>query len=454
MPLNLPEITGVASKHLGHWLILVPLSVTILGAAPATNLDHVDPDVLWADVLAHPGDPVLGYRYAKALVEAGRLEEAAAELERVLMLAPNQPQVSLDLGVLYYTLGYQQLAATYLRQATESDLLEPALRDRARRYLVEAEKLSARGLLSGSVSFGGRYQSNATGGFEPELFSTFLGPVLRPSNLAPRPDVNMFLSLDMTHRWDLNLQREAAIVTSFDSYLTRQTAPSSYNFSGLAIRTGVEFAPMPEAMPSLRLYPYGLGTFVWLNDHYYNASGGGGLRMNVNLASSVQLSVAAEGASSSYHAAPHAPTAQLLTGNQQAVVTSLGYGINETIGLVLEGAARLFNTQLAYLSFVEYELTLGSTLLYSAPIALGSAKQWRAGASASHYWRLYGGPDPLIDPGTVLNQSEWRLRISNEIPIVEHWLLFQRVEYWTTAGNIKNYDQNNLLAVIGLTRRF
>jgi tetratricopeptide (TPR) repeat protein len=444
----------VAAKRLDHWLILAPLSVAILGAAPAPNLEHVDPDILWADVLAHPGDPVLGYRYAKALVETGRLEEAAAELERVLMLAPNQPQVSLDLGVLYYTLGYQQLAATYLRQAAESDLLEPALRDRARQYLVEAEKRSARSILSGNVSFGGRYQSNATGGFEPELFSTLLGPVLRPSNLVPRPDVNMFLGFDMTHRWDLNLQREAAIVTSFDSYLTRQTAPSFYNFSGLAVRSGVEFAPLPEIMPSLRLYPYGLGTLVWLNDRYYNAGGGGGLQVNANLASSVQLSIATEGVSSSYHAAPHAPTAQLLTGSQQAVIASLGYGVNETLGLVLEGATRLFNTQRAYLSFVEYELTLGSTLLYPSPVALGSTRQWRAGASVSHYWRLYGGPDPLVDPGTVLNQSEWRFRISNEIPVMERWLLFQRVEYWTTTGNIKNYDQNNLLALIGLTKRF
>ena len=46
------------------------------------------------------------------------------------------------------------------------------------------------------------------------------------------------------------------------------------------------------------------------------------------------------------------------------------------------------------------------------------------------------------------------MRLSNEIPVLEHWSTYQSFEYRTNVANISNYNRINAIATIGVSRRF
>src|SRR5207245_1220740 len=125
---------------------------------------------------------------------------------------------------------------------------------------------------------------------------------------------------DVTHAYDLDLQREAAIVTSLGAYATRQTSPDFYNFAGLTLRSGLRFAPAPETLPGLRLYPYVRGDTSLLNDNFYNAAIGPGFEVSLSPTGRFVAALALEQRFATYDAVPKLPNAKVLSGDEKAAV--------------------------------------------------------------------------------------------------------------------------------------
>ena len=90
--------------------------------------------------LEKPSDPETLAKFADLAVKVGDIEGAISALERLLLIDANQPEVKLELGVLYYRLGSKEAAITYLEGARSSAEASPQVRNRAEEFLKAARR--------------------------------------------------------------------------------------------------------------------------------------------------------------------------------------------------------------------------------------------------------------------------------------------------------------------------
>ncbi len=442
-------------QHGFHCLLgLTWAALLLLPAPPAAAQMSRDPEDLAQAVYSNPSDLDLGYEYAHALLDAGQYQQAAAELERMLIIEPDQPRLRLELGVLYFRLGSYNLAQSYLRRSLDTPGLAEPVRERVRYYLDAAERRGRPSQIAGSVSFGYRHQSNANGGVSQDIVSTLNGPVLLPPNLRQRSDSGAYLMADLTHAYELGLRHDETVVTNLGLSATRQTSPDFFNFMGLSVRSGLRFAPAPIDLPGLRLFAYIRGESAFLNDSFYDATIGPGLELSFNHTDRLVTSLALEQRFATYDAVPNVEQAHLLSGNERLAMLRVGYSPTPFITLFAQAGVRGTTTQAAWFDFTEYQAGGGMAAVYPAPVTTAASAFWNVTTAFAYYWRCFGQPDPLIDPGRTRSEREWRIRLLNEIPLLRSWSVVQQVEYARTNANLPNYDRDNLIVSVGLSYRF
>ena len=97
-------------------------------------------DKAFAESLEKPADPVVLVNFAEAAVEFGDIEGAISALERLLLIDGSQPEVKLELGVLYYRLGSTEVARTYLQDVSSSKEATDETKERANTFLKEMKQ--------------------------------------------------------------------------------------------------------------------------------------------------------------------------------------------------------------------------------------------------------------------------------------------------------------------------
>ena len=97
-------------------------------------------DKAFQATLEKPSDPETLARFADLAVKVGDIAGAISALERLLLIDANQPEVKLELGVLYYRLGSKEAAITYLEGARSSAEASPQVRNRAEEFLKAARR--------------------------------------------------------------------------------------------------------------------------------------------------------------------------------------------------------------------------------------------------------------------------------------------------------------------------
>jgi Flp pilus assembly protein TadD len=97
-------------------------------------------DKAFQATLEKPSDPETLAKFADLAVKVGDIEGAISALERLLLIDANQPEVKLELGVLYYRLGSKEAALTYLEGARSSPAASSQVRDRAEEFLKAARR--------------------------------------------------------------------------------------------------------------------------------------------------------------------------------------------------------------------------------------------------------------------------------------------------------------------------
>jgi Flp pilus assembly protein TadD len=122
-----------------------PASPGAPNAAPAkpdekTTALRAAYDAAFKATMDKPGDPAVLLKFAEVAVELGDLEGAISVLERLLLIDGDQPEVKLELGVLYYRLGSTEVARSYLEAARDSESADDDIRKRATTFLQEGVK--------------------------------------------------------------------------------------------------------------------------------------------------------------------------------------------------------------------------------------------------------------------------------------------------------------------------
>ena len=108
--------------------------------------------VVFQQMLADPANRQLMRDYARLSVEARDFEAAAATLERLVDLEPNNTAARVELAVAYFALGSYAVAEYHLTAAQNSGTLSPAQSAQVARYRDETQERN-----DGS-EFGGRLQ--------------------------------------------------------------------------------------------------------------------------------------------------------------------------------------------------------------------------------------------------------------------------------------------------------
>lgn len=97
-------------------------------------------DTAFQETLRKPSDPATLVAFAEIAIKTGDLEGAISALDRLLLIDGDQPEVKLELGVLYFRLGSFEAARGYLEEARLSKRASPILKERAASYLKEIKR--------------------------------------------------------------------------------------------------------------------------------------------------------------------------------------------------------------------------------------------------------------------------------------------------------------------------
>jgi tetratricopeptide (TPR) repeat protein len=97
-------------------------------------------DQAFAESLEKPADPDVLVHFAEVAVEFGDIEGAISALERLLLIDAEQPEVKLELGVLYYRLGSTEVARSYLQDVSSSKEASNESKERANTFLKEMKQ--------------------------------------------------------------------------------------------------------------------------------------------------------------------------------------------------------------------------------------------------------------------------------------------------------------------------
>ncbi len=112
------------------------------GAAPAaapavSEADRAAYDKAFQETLRKPADPPTLLRYAEAAVKIGNLEGAISAFDRMLLIDGDNPDVQLELGVLYFRLGSIEAARSYLQAVSASRRANADQKAKANSFIKE-----------------------------------------------------------------------------------------------------------------------------------------------------------------------------------------------------------------------------------------------------------------------------------------------------------------------------
>ena len=94
-------------------------------------------DDLFQQTLQKPADPATLVAFAEIAIQIGDLEGAISAMDRLLLIDGDQPEVKLELGVLYFRLGSFGAAKPYLEEAQASKKASERVKERAAAFLKE-----------------------------------------------------------------------------------------------------------------------------------------------------------------------------------------------------------------------------------------------------------------------------------------------------------------------------
>jgi tetratricopeptide (TPR) repeat protein len=420
-------------------------------------------DAAFKQVLAHPADVDLTYKYAQLLIQAGSYEPAAGALERILVVDSNQPVVRLELGVLYYRLGAYALAQAYLQQAAADPGLTNEERGRANSYLAAIEKRSSLNRYAGSISGGMRYQSNAPLASYNNIFfggtafppgHTLFNPSTVPGTVRPKHEWNPFLLGDVTDSYDLQTTNEAAIVSTLNALVTRQIGDKSLSVSAAEATIGPSFKPFRVTLPALRVRAYGIVGASYLDDQFFSDEAGVGASASYEFNDRFAMDAAYEWRYENFHNVGAFLNALAIRGDYHLFRVRGAYQFTPAQSLALEADVTLDEDRFHPLSNSAIAVSAVYRLVYASPLPAELPAAWNVSVLAGTKIGRFHAGNPNNDPSLVPDDRLYTIGVTNREPLGGSWLAFQQLQYDHNASNIPNDNFNNKTFLAGLTWSF
>jgi len=340
-------------------------------------------------VLAHPDDPAINLRWANTQVANGDLKGAAATLERILLIDPEQPTVRLFYAVVLYRLDSLAEAGEQFH-ALDKVPMDAAARQEIDDYLQRiAAKQRANGFTAvGALGF--QYDTNRN------LAPTGIAPVsVTPALFAgPRtPDFGLIALGSLGVHHDLGFQERDELTADVTVYDDTQARVKSLNTEAATARVGAVWRP-DFATVTTNLVATGL----WLGSpsQFYYQGLGANVRAERTLDAldrRVTLFADATALDEIFHTVRIDPMAGESTGGRY--VLELGANYRAAAGVTLSAAwqGQIKSAESAVDAYYGNNGVLGATWIFAPGQYLQGIVQYGDFP--------YRGSDPLIKPAVT-----------------------------------------------------
>jgi tetratricopeptide (TPR) repeat protein len=413
-------------------------------------------DAAFKQVLAHPADVDIAYKYAALLIKAGSYEPAAGVLERILVVDSKQPVIRLELGVIYFRLGSYALAQTYIEAALSDPGLTPAERASGLQYLAAVRTQLAVNRIAGSISTGVRYQTDANLGSSNNLFeigtSTF---IQRTADQSPKREWNPFVLGRVEDTYDLQTENEAAIVSSLSFYGARQIGDKELSTMAAEATVGPSLKPLRVTLPDLHVRVYGIFGAAYLDDQFFSDVGGAGVSAVYKFNDRFAVDGAYEYRYEHYHNVGNFLFANLLKGDYNLLRLRGAYQITPTQSLSVETVFhRDITVDAAALTNDAVEINALYRLQYGSPLPEALPAPWSVSLLIGGKLAGFRAPDPAVNPLLTRNDNLFSVGATNREPLIGSWEAYQQVQYDRNGSNVPQDQYNNYTFIAGVTWSF
>ncbi len=407
-------------------------------------------DITYDQVLENPDDAMLSYRYALKQIGDGDLLGASATLDRLILLAPAEPNIRALRAIVLYRLGNLREAKDEFEQLLLLEI-DPRLRSNIERYAAQIDQQSKRTRLTALVSLGYQFDSNRAGSNDADKVRTVLGD-FDLTNAAPKDDdhsIQALAKLSVEH--DLPGQDRNMLFASATIYDGDQFKLDDFDTQSVGAQAGIRVE-----VGELFVTPSVGYTHLWLGEESYLDIFQAEARYDWRINDPVNIFAAFGLADYDYHVTNEYPSAEDQSGLDVSGRLGLDWYIGTDHRLTFTYAHRRFDATTEFESFDGDRLNVDHVWLIHRGIFLVT--------NLSAEWDRYDELDPLY-VGADREDVIYRGRLTLGVPVatmvgaeqtgfLDGLLLSAYGEYYLQDSNRELNEFENIRAGISLSKRF
>jgi hypothetical protein len=407
-------------------------------------------DITYDQVLENPDDIMLSYRFALKQIEDGDLLGASATLDRLTLLAPQEPNIRALRAIVLYRLGNLREAKNEFEDILKLDI-DPQLRTNIERYAEAIDQKSQDTRVSLLLSLGYQFDSNRAGGNKVDRVRTVVGN-FELNNAAPTEDdqsIQALARLSVEH--DLPGQDRHMLFGNVTLYDGDQIELDEFDTQTVGAQAGIRLE-----IGELFVTPNINYNHLWLGEESYVDIFQAEVRYDWRLNDPINLFGAFSGANYDYHGTPDYPEADIQSGLDIATRVGVDWYLGADHKLTFAYTHRRFDAEVDFESFDGDRLNVDHIWLIGHGIFLAT--------NASVEWDRYDALDPLFI-GDDREDVIYRGRLTLGVPVatmigeeqtgfLEGLLLTTYGEYYNQDSNNELYDFENVRAGAAVSKRF
>ena len=404
-------------------------------------------DRLFQQMLDQPANLDAMFEFSQVATRLGRYEPAITTLERMLIYNPNLPRVRLELGVLYLRIGAPEVARTYFVDALQAPDVPEPVRLRAEAFLAEIDRRTSPHQVAGSLFGGLRYQTNANAGPNSGRVVTPIGTLELDDRFRKEDDFNAFLSGVVVHRYGLDTPHGEYWESRGIAYASKQFDLDDLDLAVLQVDTGPRLALLPESLPGTTIRPYVVGNLVTLDWKLLFGAVGVGAELAHQVNERLLLEAEPTLLYREFDNNSTYPNVDDQSGVEAGIALRAHYRLTPELTLRGELSYSNENARREFESNEEYGIA--ASLEYTYPAPFGIEVPWTVAFGAGYVWSDYDRPDPGVDPNRERRDEELRLSLLHSFRITNRWSIEAQVQYFDNNSNIRNFERDNFVVLLG-----
>lgn len=437
----LAVVVGVAGLQAGLAHAAEPTQLAQADGMSACRLDY-------ESVLFNPHDLDASRRYVDCLIRNDRTEQAVGELERILMLYPETPELRLRLARLYLDLDSYTAAQARAETVLNAPNASARQQRQARQIVSLSQARGDRQQVFASLFFGLSGQTNASRGPDDDIVNLGGNRILLDDDVQDQADFTSFASFQGGYRYDFadsGHRLELNAVGFGEKYFDLADLDTLYGSADI----GPRFDLGGQGLGALTLRPFIGGRHMRVGgDRNFNA-----LRLGLNarqqLGPALLRDVTFQIEKRWFNDTDLFPT----NSDRDGEVYTLRYQLRDPrprpIGWRISGAYEFADLERGYESYHAASLGAGVDYRFRQGLLLNTGPEtvYLRGRLEG---RLYRDPDPLVDPDDDQQTLDTRIAGGHEVRFTPWSWGSLELGYEKTFSNYEIDEYDNAYVQIGI----